>query len=88
MERPSSQNTSDFLCSTFGKDICVIPYTSLKDSNQWYVGVRCYKPCNFKLLAQLKTPIEIEDTKEYQLQFGTEDTNLFKMWIPAETNAE
>jgi hypothetical protein len=45
--------------------------------------VRCYNACNFKLLAQLKTPIEIEDTKEYQLQFGTEDTNLFKMWVPA-----
>jgi hypothetical protein len=61
----------------------VIPHASLKESNQWYIGVRCYSACNFKLLAQLKTPIEIEDTKEYQLQFGTEDTNLFKMWVPA-----
>jgi hypothetical protein len=67
VENPSSQNTSDFLCSTFGKDICVIPYASLKVANQWFIGVRCYKTCNFKLLVQLKTPIELEDTKEYQL---------------------
>ena len=66
----------------------MIPYANLKESKQWYVGVRCYKACNFKLLAQLKTPIEIEDKKEYQLQFGIEDTNLFKMWIPAEASRE
>jgi hypothetical protein len=45
--------------------------------------VKCLEDCKFTLLTSLVEPIVLEDAADMQLDFYTDETMLFKFYVPA-----
>ena len=47
------------------------------------MGVKCLEECRFKLTATLLEPIALEDGVDMQLDFASDETKLFKYYVPS-----
>eukprot|EP00347_Sterkiella_histriomuscorum_P008919 403343241 len=80
---PNSKSNSDQACETSGRDICSINHSQLTANQYIYMGVKCLEDCRFKLIASLMEPIILEDAADLQLDFHTDETKLFRFYVPA-----
>lgn len=78
---PETYAKGDWDCSTQGTDICSIGHENIKTNDIFYIGVRCYKPCSFRLFPQLLSLNPIEDGVPLEIDFRAQETKLFTFYI-------
>lgn len=76
------------VCATYGKDICAVNHEYLKSGSYVYVGIKCLFECKFRLKAFFTEQIKLDDGQELQLDFETDETKIFKFFIPASSNTK
>ncbi len=80
---PSSPLTSDWQCSSYGKDTCTVNNKNLTKGSPLYIGVSCLvSTCTYQMKVLLTSEFPLEDGIEFQTYLYKEDTRVFKFTIP------
>jgi hypothetical protein len=80
---PSSPLTSDWQCSSYGKDTCTVNNKNLTKGSPIYIGVSCLvSECTYQMKVLLTSEFQLEDGIEFQTYLYKEDTRVLRFTIP------
>jgi hypothetical protein len=63
----ANQDSADYKCTSWGMDICTVPYVKLVETI--YIGVGCHRSCAYKLRALLVEEKYMSDNDQIELKF-------------------
>ncbi|CDW91451.1 UNKNOWN [Stylonychia lemnae] len=86
--KPNSRANSDIACESSGRDVCTVNHKQLIKGQNIYIGVKCLEDCKYLLKANIFEPVILEDGQDEQIDFATDESKLFKYYVPAASAAK
>jgi len=80
-EFPNATN-SQWSCTTWGQEICVVPKSAISSGQTFYIAVYCLNKCNFKLSARLSEELEITNDIPISGNLKASESRIFMVRIP------
>jgi len=80
--KPSSYADSDWGSSVSGEDVVSISQKNISTNNTFYVGVKCFRACNFNISAFFSDEILVKTNVYHTINMIAGDSKVLKYEVP------
>ena len=84
LHRQPSRRRSQWRCSAFGQDVCIVPAMQTSSGSTFYAAVHSNKECRYRLKTYLASEYELADGLRIADTLMNGESKLYKFFIPAD----
>lgn len=83
-QKPNSYSTSDWGSSVTGEDVVSISSWNISVNSTFYIGIKCFKACNFKISALFSDELEVKTNVYHSISIHKGESKVLRYWVPDE----